>query len=430
MPTPAHAINNSIDTLGWPHTIIQGGRRKNSPRYSNWRSEVEQKIRGKGWLWKKDGGNQYDAFVLECVDLDDFPVSGASTIRRTQTDDTKPFHKALNELMLDCFKKVRESKNKRKRAIAREEIAAGSAAPVPVPDADDPEPKRARLDEGRPVILYVLDPGDATHRPQGEWHWDLPEVEKLAVLYESSIDELHVKFSSQLPAGRKVREIIGALADAAQDADAKQKPGRTTRIRSDDELDAFLRLTQAKPIKFLIILHKKPEDGNNTPPPQGMNADTYYFKTGRFDGPEYYDDPLEDSGDEITKRVGGKRGVPRKDHKFEERLNDIRRRIQRQQDLLASLEMKHKAAFPTAIHDADQGGDLRKKCYGTSYALTGAEVVTFRQVVADYLTDITTRTTADVAGALTVPQIEAAALAAIKADIDAGNYPGLPQTVP
>jgi hypothetical protein len=306
MPTPPHAINNSIDTLGWPHTTVQGGRRKNSPRYSSWRSEVEQKIRGKGWLWKKDGGNLYDAFVLECIDLDDFPVSGASTIRRTQTDDTKPFHKALNELMLDCFKKVRESKNKRKRAIAREEIAAGS---VIESDAEGPEPKRGRHAEGRPVALYVLDPGDVTHHPQvGEWHWDLPAVEKLAVLYDSSIDELHVKLSSELPDGRKVREIIGALQDAAADADAMQKPGRTTRIRSDDELDAFLRLTKAKPIKLLIILHRKPADGNNTPPPQGMT--TYYFKPGRFDGPEYYDDPLEDSGEEVAKRVGGKQGVP------------------------------------------------------------------------------------------------------------------------
>ena len=427
MPTPAHAINNSIDTLGWPHTIVQGGRRKNSPRYSNWRNEVEQKIRGKGWLWKKDGGNLYDAFVLECVDLDDFPVSGASTIRRTQTDDTKPFHKALNELMLDCFKKVRESKNKRKRAIAQEEIAAEA---VIVPDADGPEPKRGKFDEGRPVALYVLDPGDVTHHPQNnEWHWDLSEVEKLAVLYESSIDELHVKFSSQLPEGRRVREIMGALSDPAADTGVNQKPGRTTRIRSDDELDAFLRMTQAKPIKLLIILHKKPEDGNNTPPPQGMNA-TYYFKPGRFDGPEYYDDPLEDSGEEITKRVGGKRGVPRKDHKFEDRLNDIRRRIQRQQDLLASLELKHKAAFPGAIHDTDPGGDLRKKCYGANNALTGAEVIIFRQVVADYLADITTRTAANAGAALTPAQVEAAALAAIKTDIDAGNYAGLPQTIP
>ena len=48
-----------------------------------------------------------------------------------------------------------------------------------------------------------------------------------------------------------------------------------------------------------------------------------------FDGPEYYDDSLEDSGYEITKRVGGKWGVPQKKHQFEDHLNDIRCQIQR-----------------------------------------------------------------------------------------------------
>jgi hypothetical protein len=90
--------------------------------------------------------------------------------------------------------------------------------------------------------------------------------------------------------------------------------------------------------------------------------------------------------------------------------------------------LKHKAAFPAAIHDADPGGDLRKKCFGANNNLTGAEVITFRQAVADYLADITTRTAAN--AALTPAQVEAAALAAIKADIDAGNYAGLPQTIP
>ena len=113
-------------------------------------------------------------------------------------------------------------------------------------------------------------------------------------------------------------------------------------------------------------------------------GDTYYFKPGRFDGLEYYDDHLEDSGEEIMKRVGGKRGVPRKDHKFEERLNDIRRRIRRQEDPLASLELKHKAAFPQAIHDADLDGDLRNKCYGVDNNLTGVEVVKLRQAVINY----------------------------------------------
>ena len=95
-------------------------------------------MNAKGWLWKKDAANLYDAFIIECISLDDCPISGASLIRRTlQTDETKPTYKALNELMLDCFKKVRESKNKRKRAAAWDDIAADQGGEVA--DAGDNE---------------------------------------------------------------------------------------------------------------------------------------------------------------------------------------------------------------------------------------------------------------------------------------------------
>ena len=41
-------------------------------------------------------------------------------------------------------------------------------------------------------------------------------------------------------------------------------------------------------------------------------------------------DDVEDSEEEVANRAGsGRRGVPRKDNKFEERLEDIRRRIRR-----------------------------------------------------------------------------------------------------
>ncbi|KAF8424471.1 hypothetical protein BGX38DRAFT_1279386 [Terfezia claveryi] len=272
MPTAANAINNSIDLLGWPHTIVSGGRRKNSSRYTSWRNEVEVRIRAKGWQWKKDRGNDCAAFQMECVGLDDFPASGAAVIRRDlQTDDTKPTHKALNELMLDCFKKVRESHGKRKRAAAREELAAGAGQVEDKEGADAEErapSKRGRFEDRHPVVIYILDPEDA-----------------LGVLYEASLNALHVKVSFQLPDGRK-----------------------TTHIRSDDELDAFLRLTEARPIKLLIVLYRDPAVRANSPPPAVYNASTYYFNLDRFDGPEYYMDEIEDSEEEVARRIGGRRG--------------------------------------------------------------------------------------------------------------------------
>jgi len=58
MPTTTNAINHFIDLISWLHTIVVEHRRKNSSRYSNCRTEVEVKIKAKGWQWKKDARNE------------------------------------------------------------------------------------------------------------------------------------------------------------------------------------------------------------------------------------------------------------------------------------------------------------------------------------------------------------------------------------
>jgi len=416
MPTAANTFNNSIDLLGWPYTVIGGGRRKNFAKYGSWRSEVEVQIRGKGWQWKKDGSNDYDELLMECVGLEDFPSLGATLIRwNPKTDDTKPAHKALKELMLDCFNKVRESRGKRRIAGAREELLAeagqdeedeGAATEGRVPR------KRARFEDVRPVVIYILDPQDDRHHPAaGKWNWSAQGVKRLGVLYESSLNQLHCKVSSYRPDGRKVREIIGALKNARdEDGDDLKVPADATHIRSDDELFGFLRLTGAVPAKLLIVLYRDPAVRANSAPPARGNPSRYYFNLGRFDGPEYYVDEVEDSGEEVPKRAGGKRGVPHIDHKFEESLEDCRRRIRRQQRQLGTLEVKHKAAFPDTVHDSDPGGELRVLCYGEEDGLSGMQVVWFKEVIVDYVADLAVRRTANMAAGrgLTDDQIKIA----------------------
>ncbi|KAF8430915.1 hypothetical protein BGX38DRAFT_1146768 [Terfezia claveryi] len=197
-------------------------------------------------------------------------------------------------------------------AAAREELAAGAGQVEDKEGADAEErapSKRGRFEDGHLVVIYILDLEDAVHHPQPRvWNWNATGVKKLGVLYEASLNALHVKVSSQLLDGRK-----------------------TMHIRSDDELEAFLHLTEARPIKLLIVLHRDLAVRANSPPPAVCNASTYYFNLGRFDGPEYYMDEIEDSEEEVARRTGGRRGVPRRDHKFEESLEDCRRRIRRQQ---------------------------------------------------------------------------------------------------
>ena len=433
MPTPRNAINNAVDTLGWNHKKV-GTRRVNSKVYTYWRSEVEDMIKAKGWSSKKEpGAKTYAEFLSQCIELKSFPVGARTLCGQDESDTNRAHQKALNELMLDCFKKVRESAQSKKRAVAQEELDAEPDDPVAEGSADSGRrrAKRQKYDEGHAVVMYILDPGNAAHRDPitGQWLWDLHGLKKLAVIYEPSINELHLKLSANIPSGRKVREIIGAL----QNVNDQGVLSDVARIQSDEDLDAFLRLTEAKPIKLLAILHKVPADGANTPPPADVNLNNHYFKLTRFDAPEYYQDPLEDSEVEVSKRAGGgRRLVPRKDHTFEDRLSDIRRRIQRQQDMLRSLEQKHKLLFAKAIHDSDPGGDLRFQCYGSNDNLSGKEVIMFRQVVVAYLADLAATTAANATAALPLSddELKVNAINKVKADLDADVYPGLPVSAP
>ncbi|RPB18877.1 hypothetical protein L211DRAFT_853688 [Terfezia boudieri ATCC MYA-4762] len=107
---------------------------------------------------------------MECVGLDDFPASGAAVIRQDpKTDDTKPGHKALNELILNCFKKVRESRGKRKRVAAQEALVveAEQVEDKEGADAEGRAPsKRIRFYDGYLVVIYILDLEDVVHHPQ------------------------------------------------------------------------------------------------------------------------------------------------------------------------------------------------------------------------------------------------------------------------
>ena len=95
----------------------------------------------------------------------------------------------------------------------------------------------------------------------------------------------------------------------------------------------------------------------------------------------------------------------------------------------------HKAVFPTATHYAEPGGELRLRCYGPTEDLSGKQVVRFRHVVADNVTDLAARMAAKAAihNGLTDAQVETAAVNAMKNDIDGGVVNvalGLPLTIP
>jgi len=94
-------------------------------------------------------------------------------------------------------------------------------------------------------------------------------------------------------------------------------------LGADGEVSAFLRLTIAKPIRLLIVLH---EGGQANIAPQ-------YFSLDRFDPPVRYDELDEDSDAVVrnaacVRNAAGvhQRQLPHADHMFELRIYELRYR--------------------------------------------------------------------------------------------------------
>ena len=224
-------------------------------------------------------------------------------LSRSSTKETKGHHNAIHELLIDCLKKRREAEDSRKRAVAKEELEeelTGSIGGESDGRSQEPVNKRVKYTEGKPLFYYVLDPEVEGDRHNGEWIWNRAGSKGLTTLYEATVNELYQKISAKIPNGRRVREIIGALQNAMPDSQIATWSD-AVHLQSDDDVNTFLRLTEAKPVKLLIILHRN-DVGRNTP--LGRDNIEHYFPPSRFDSPEYYIDPAEDSDEEASKRAG------------------------------------------------------------------------------------------------------------------------------
>jgi len=146
-----------------------------------------------------------------------------------------------------------------------------------------------------------------------------------------------------IPAGRKVRDFWGDLADP--DPVNPTFPADATSLGADGDVSAFLRLTTAKSIRLLIVLHEQGQ----------ANIAPGYFSLNRFDPPVRYDEHDEDS-DAVVRNAAGvrKRRRPNADHTFEQRIYELRYREKRQSGTKKYVKGKHKDKYPDAIHSDDE----------------------------------------------------------------------------
>ncbi|RPB17861.1 hypothetical protein L211DRAFT_854698 [Terfezia boudieri ATCC MYA-4762] len=139
------------------------------------------------------------------------------------------------------------------------------------------------------VRLFLIDPtrgAEVQDNASGEYRWDEALSNCVAILRSASLLEIVDKIRERIPAGRKVRAIYGAL-------DNPNPPNAippTTRLQSDEEVQAFLELSSAKPIWIQVILYRDPDlvplVADSPPPDDGP-----YFAADFLDAVEEYMDP-------------------------------------------------------------------------------------------------------------------------------------------
>jgi len=137
-------------------------------------------------------------------------------------------------------------------------FAVKRAVKRPRPDEDeaDEEGEEPYVEvQNRVLVFWVSDTDEAAHKDNiDEWLCDRRERRKLGIIASETLDGIWDMVKIYILAGRKVREILGALVDP--DPANPTFPADATHLGADAEVSAFLQLTTAKPIRLLSMLHE------------------------------------------------------------------------------------------------------------------------------------------------------------------------------
>ncbi|KAF8416448.1 hypothetical protein EV426DRAFT_705918 [Tirmania nivea] len=319
MVTAKHLIKNSKADLGWDTCDAD---------YTAWRNAVkdycaQHLIR----TWSGASEAQRDALVIPARSLTGFR---ASIRARLAAGSDFP-------LLQDCLKKGSETAKNLAIKRARKRIHAETE------DSDGEDEEADGSEQGTAVI------------------WDIRDRRKLGIIRVSTLDGIWDMVKAYVPANRRVREILGALKDPS--------PLNTT----------FLRMSTANPVRLMVVLHA-PEGRENSPP---LDPTVAFLPRNRFEPPNEYDDPAEDS-DALVRDAAGvrKRRMPTKDHTFEKRKYEIRKRIERQERVKSTIKFEHKRKFPDAdIIDSEHEDYCYIRNHKKPKCNTGLKLVKARQVV-------------------------------------------------
>ncbi|KAG0636317.1 hypothetical protein HOY80DRAFT_1003553 [Tuber brumale] len=238
------------------------------------------------------------------------------------------FHRALDSLILDVFKKAAES-----RRAARMNSDDEEERSVAGPSGTQPEavvhPPPTIYEEKPFKIIYI----ETTAAPQGtacSLPWIVPvggvaNQNWLGVLKQYTLQELG-------------EAVLGILEDIQL---LNATPDRTHQVEliDDDQVNGWVCLSNARPLKVACFLHSAP-----APPPDGpldaplVRPNTplarhgdHYLEPGQFDVPEFCTEPTSDSEleDDLAHRTKRRKGFPRSNGGWQRRIQTNDRRVLR-----------------------------------------------------------------------------------------------------
>ena len=79
-------------------------------------------------------------------------------------------------------------------------------------DDQDNDESAVAQEVGKPVAIWLADPAIAAYRDSNnDWMWDVQAESQLAVIHVRTLDGIWDVVKAYMPAGRNIRELLGAL---------------------------------------------------------------------------------------------------------------------------------------------------------------------------------------------------------------------------
>ncbi|KAG0644870.1 hypothetical protein HOY80DRAFT_996565 [Tuber brumale] len=242
------------------------------------------------------------------------------------------FHRAHDSLILDVLKKAAESR-RAARMNADDEVERSVAGPSSNPPEAVVRPPPTIYEEKPFKIIYI----ETTAAPQGtacSLPWIVPiggvaNRNWLRVLKHYTLQELGEAVCKHLDDGEHPRRLVCILEDI-QPLNATPDGTHQVELIDDDQVNAWVRLSNARPLTVACFLHRAsapPPDGPPEAPlvrpntPLARRGDRY-LELGQFDVAEFYTEPPSDSKleDDLAHCTKGRKGFPQSDGGWRRRI--------------------------------------------------------------------------------------------------------------